>query len=148
MVDGFQLLHAIYAVEDFLQNLAKRGCNFDIIFFETLKETCVPGEVKSENGYKYLLTRKILILHLARLASNNQVLEFDSFDSEACQTYFTKNAVHFVFCNEGEGDDEGPLVVQLCLLIRKLINHGTNVAIINSTTWKSSKVCVIVPPHV
>lgn len=32
--DGFQLLHAIYAVERFLENLVKRHCNFHIAFFE------------------------------------------------------------------------------------------------------------------
>lgn len=32
--DGFQLLHAVYAVECFLANLKKRKCNFHLIFFE------------------------------------------------------------------------------------------------------------------
>lgn len=32
--DGFQLLHAVYVVERFLENLVKRHCNFHIAFFE------------------------------------------------------------------------------------------------------------------
>ncbi|KAH8807909.1 hypothetical protein F5884DRAFT_821438 [Xylogone sp. PMI_703] len=32
--DGFQILHAVYLVERFLDNLVKRHCNFEIAFFE------------------------------------------------------------------------------------------------------------------
>ena len=32
--DGFQLLHAVYVVERFLENLVKRHCQFHIAFFE------------------------------------------------------------------------------------------------------------------
>ncbi|CAM1501134.1 Fc.00g102960.m01.CDS01 [Cosmosporella sp. VM-42] len=140
--DGFQLLHAVYAVEEFLENLRKRGCNFDVVFFNDLKDACVPAGVREEDAYKYYLTRTILIQHLARANLDSEILEFDSFESNGFAEYLSSHAIHFVFCNEGEGDDEGPQIVQLRHLIRKFFSRGTNVAIINSTVWKSSRVFV------
>ena len=45
VIDGFQLLHAVYIVETFLGNLIKRGCNFHLVFFEGMQLacTCSPG---------------------------------------------------------------------------------------------------------
>lgn len=40
-LDGFQLLHAVYVVERFLENLVKRKCNFHIVFFESELLTCI-----------------------------------------------------------------------------------------------------------
>jgi hypothetical protein len=34
LLGGFQLLHAVYVVERFLENLVKRHCQFHIAFFE------------------------------------------------------------------------------------------------------------------
>jgi len=34
--DGFQLLHAAYEVERFLESLVRRLCNFHIVFFDSL----------------------------------------------------------------------------------------------------------------
>ena len=36
MTDGFQLLHAVYTVEAFLETLVRRLCNFHIVFFSGL----------------------------------------------------------------------------------------------------------------
>ncbi|KAK1910608.1 hypothetical protein P3342_008487 [Pyrenophora teres f. teres] len=40
---GFQLLHAAYAVEKFLQGLVSRGCNFHIAFRRTPRSLHTPG---------------------------------------------------------------------------------------------------------
>lgn len=42
---GFQLLHAVYAVECFLANLRKRKCNFHLVFFEGT--ICAPLDLDS-----------------------------------------------------------------------------------------------------
>jgi hypothetical protein len=39
---GFQLLHAVYVVERFLENLVKRHCQFHIAFFEGIPESNLP----------------------------------------------------------------------------------------------------------
>lgn len=34
--EGFQLLHAVFVVEEFLQRLKRRRCNFALVFFDGL----------------------------------------------------------------------------------------------------------------
>ncbi|KAF4979437.1 hypothetical protein FZEAL_4361 [Fusarium zealandicum] len=137
---GFQLLHAIHAVEKFLSKLVERDCNFDIIFFRDLEHLCVPRGVSGENQIsKYLLARRILIEHLSRSDLGFQILEFDSFESDECQSYLASHAIHFMLCDDGasgEQDEE----VRLRHLIWQVMKSGKNVAVINSVAWKSSKI--------
>ncbi|KAF4466491.1 dead deah box helicase [Fusarium albosuccineum] len=134
---GFQLLHAIHAVEKFLSNLKKRDCNFDVVFFRDLGDVCVPPS--SKHPYKFNLTRRIFIQHLTRSVVGFKILEFDSFESDECKTYLASNAIHFVLCDEGGGASLEQ-TVRLRHVIWKVVNSGRNVAIINSIAWRSSKV--------
>ncbi|GKU11604.1 unnamed protein product, partial [Fusarium langsethiae] len=62
---GFQLLHAIHAVEKFLVDLKNGDCNFDIVFFRDFEDVCASqGSAGSNHPYKFKLTRRILIQHL------------------------------------------------------------------------------------
>ncbi|KAF3801193.1 putative helicase [Colletotrichum gloeosporioides] len=62
--DGFQLLHAVHAVETFLSKLQERGCNFHVLWFDSQEQLCVPHDVFEKNRHKYLLTRAVLMEHL------------------------------------------------------------------------------------
>ncbi|RSL77409.1 hypothetical protein CEP52_017720, partial [Fusarium oligoseptatum] len=85
---GFQLLHAIHAVEKFLSSLKKRDCSFDVVFFQDLEDICVPdGATGSNYASKYLLARRILIQHLSRSDIDIKVLELGSFESGECSDY-------------------------------------------------------------
>ena len=53
MADGFQLLHAVYAVEAFLETLVRRLCNFHIIFFSGLSQ-CYPLPMFMDYTYHIL----------------------------------------------------------------------------------------------
>ncbi len=66
-MDGFQLLHAIHAVETFLAKLRDRGCIFNILWFEKEADVCMPAEIRTENSRasKYRLTRAVLIQHFS-----------------------------------------------------------------------------------
>ncbi|KAH6899942.1 hypothetical protein B0T10DRAFT_570328 [Thelonectria olida] len=136
--DGFQLLHAVYAVEKFLSDLRMRGCRFDIFFLRNMAHVCAPHGTSSTNGYKYRLARTIILQHLARADISSNIREFDSFEGDEFEEYLSGRTCHFVLCHEGEGDG-GPGVVELRSLIWKLFNMGRQVAIINFTTWKISK---------
>ncbi|KAF7550986.1 hypothetical protein G7Z17_g5343 [Cylindrodendrum hubeiense] len=138
---GFQLLHAIYAVEKFLNDLQQRGCNFDIVFFRDLDGVCVPEGETAADAYKYHLTRAVLIQHLARSDTRAGIHEFDSFESEACNEYLSTHSLHFILCHEGD-KHEGSKTIQLRHLIWKFANSGMQVAIINSITWQTSKALV------
>lgn len=143
--DGFQLLHAVYAVEKFLSNLSKRGCNFDIVFFSDLKDLCVPEGCSASNAYKYQLTRSILIRHLSQHVPESsdsarpEVVEYESPEDPDFTEYLRTHAIHFFFCHEGEDSTKGDTTV-LRHLIHQLILWGKNVALINFVEWKSSKV--------
>ncbi|KAM0344559.1 hypothetical protein ACHAPU_007333 [Fusarium lateritium] len=138
--DGFQLLHAVHAVEKFLSELKRRDCVFDLIFFRDLHDTCVAKEVVgSTKAAKYYLTRRILIQHLSRSKLDFDILELDSFESEECNNYFSSHAVHFMLCDDGR-DSSPAQAVRLQHLIWKIVASGRHTAVINTIVWRSSKV--------
>ncbi|KAM5352390.1 hypothetical protein ACJ41O_005113 [Fusarium nematophilum] len=139
--EGFQLLHAIHAVEKFLSDLKKRDCNFEVIFFRDLENACVPEGVYWTREDKSHLTRRILIQHLTRSDLDFNVLEFDSFDSNDCRVYLATHPIHFMLCHEAEGG-WAKEAIPLRYLIWRLIDSGRSVGLINSIAWKSSKVFV------
>ena len=61
---GLQLLHAAYNVERFLHQLIKRKCNFQIVFFSSNRDLCVPPQADQANHCKYFLARAAIIRHL------------------------------------------------------------------------------------
>ncbi|KAG7134234.1 putative helicase like protein [Verticillium longisporum] len=156
--DGMQLLHAVYVVEKFLDELRQRGCNFDILFFNAHANTVLPESVAAENASmataKFALARTVLIEHLKRHARNGgnasdrrtNVTVFDDLDSEDFRRYRAENAVHFFLCNEGtsygENDESvgaGRTVV-LRHFIYRLVSEGYHVAVINDVQFMSSKI--------
>lgn len=138
IIGGFQLLHAVYAVENFLNDLQKRGCNFDIFFFRDLDDVCVPEGTAAADAYKYHLTRAILIQHLARSDIRSGVHEFDSFESDSFTEFLSTHSLQFILCHEGDGD-EGSRTVQLRHLIWKFASRGRHVGIFNFIAWETSK---------
>lgn len=122
----------------------KRGCNFDIVFFEELEQLCAPLSCTAENVYKYLLTREIVIRHLSRSMPEvspgvkPQVLRFDSLEDERFEAYLSNHAVHFFLCHEGDGSS-GVDDVALRHLISQILSKGRSVAIINHVDFMSSK---------
>ena len=47
-IGGFQLLHAVYEVEAFLQNLRQRRCNFHLVFFNSNERLCIPPNTSAK----------------------------------------------------------------------------------------------------
>ncbi|CAI6308174.1 unnamed protein product [Periconia digitata] len=103
---GFQLLHATWAVERFLQDLIKRRCQFHIAFFDQYRELCVPSFVSDEgNKEKYLLARAAIIRHLrANLPSIHPEIDvkvFESVSSDAFANYLREVEFFFVLAHDG-----------------------------------------------
>ncbi|KAL2112537.1 hypothetical protein VUR80DRAFT_7275 [Thermomyces stellatus] len=94
--DGFQLLHTLHAVESFLHNLRRHRCRFHIVWFDDDEDICVPPSSEPE---PYLLTRAILLEHLARRseASGDGKLSFQLSDMSSAEyeQYLMDNAVFF-----------------------------------------------------
>jgi len=60
--DGFQLLHAVYVVERFLEALVRRLCNFHLVFFHDHEDLCIPPYNFPLKNF-YLLARLVIIRH-------------------------------------------------------------------------------------
>jgi ATP-dependent RNA helicase DDX60 len=115
---GFQLLHAIHAVESFLKKLQDRGLNFHVVWFRDQDALCVPRGATDVLSPKYLLIRAILMRHLNRQQSSQDAIapkdaetisfEFDGLDSPSFEHYLANNAVHCFMCLDAPAFGECP----------------------------------------
>ncbi|KAF6835307.1 dead deah box helicase [Colletotrichum plurivorum] len=114
---GFQLLHAVHAVETFLSRLKDRGCNFHLLWFDSQEELSVPYEVPEKYRHRYLLTRQVLIEHFRSLDLNGEPASdrpsgnsasaapmsfvFPSINSDQFGAYIEEHYLHFILCSRG-----------------------------------------------
>ncbi|KLU88174.1 DEAD/DEAH box helicase [Magnaporthiopsis poae ATCC 64411] len=145
---GFQLLHAIHAVEKFLSDLERCGCRFHIVWFSNQEQLCIPPQAPEADHAKYHLTRAILIEHLNRRAGRSSPktsFEFSSLSSFDFGRYLQENAVQCFVCSDGRpGPVETPKDEdrrQRCLAnIFRLNTHGYSIALLDGLIITSSKV--------
>ncbi|KAF2742177.1 P-loop containing nucleoside triphosphate hydrolase protein [Sporormia fimetaria CBS 119925] len=169
---GFQLLHAAYAVENFLRGLIVRRCNFHIAFFGTHRELCVPHWANGVRD-KYLLARAAIIRHLrVNLQAAHPEVEVHSFPSvrsPGFARYVESTDLYFIMCHDGatsdaqrrrnvlakrrgseaNGDEEDAEVDlrvkgMLRLLIYWFLDQGHNVALVNGLEFRDTKVVTTV----
>ena len=161
---GFQLLHAAYLVERYLHNLQRRGCLFDIVFFEENSRLCVPPSSKHES--KYLVARAAILHHLQIRASCTDIQIFQSPDDADFTQYLQDSACYFALCSDGanykyskqkslqlhghttqntEQDLSHDKKLKLRTTIYSLMNHkGLDVALLSGLAWQDSKVFAFV----
>ncbi|KAI1344818.1 hypothetical protein F5Y15DRAFT_6383 [Xylariaceae sp. FL0016] len=144
---GFQILHAIYAVEKFLQNLKSRGCNFQIVFFDNHQELCIPQGVSDNQKYKYRLSRMIVLQHLRQHVNGEEVgskvvSSFESYDSVEFTKYLDENSVMYILCHDGyqsSTESSGPMLPSLYMLYYYL-HSRLRVGLISTVEFSSSRV--------
>ncbi len=166
---GFQLLHAVYLVEKYLYNLLKRECNFDVIFFDNHKDTCVPLSAGPTNHSRCLLARTIIIKHLREAAQHTTAAfnYFQSLEDPAFAEYLHSSACYFALCSDGatykykksktlnlqshavsddiDNVDAKERRVELRSIIHLLLHKkGLDVALLNGLTLQDSKVFAFV----
>ncbi|KAI8953917.1 hypothetical protein F4801DRAFT_66209 [Xylaria longipes] len=148
---GFQLLHAIFAVESFLKNLQVRGCNFHIVFFDNQTELCAPPTAPESVRYKYQMTRAILIQHLRRSAirasgkdDTELVFSFPSIDGQHFHAYLSQHPATFLLCHDGHAasGQSAPKQAAFHYMIHQFLQLRHSVALIHGTEFKSSRVIV------
>ncbi|KAI0024132.1 hypothetical protein F4780DRAFT_725926 [Xylariomycetidae sp. FL0641] len=144
---GFQLVHAVYAVESFLENLKSRGCNFHVIFFQQHRELCIPKGATDSTRYKYELTRAIVREHLQRYSDAHvgdgfAVFCFESMFDQYFTAYLAQNAVLFLVCHDGyNGSDTLSDVPEIFLsMIHESLRLEYSVALLHSLEFSSSRV--------
>lgn len=170
---GFQLLHASYAVESFLQGLVARRCNFHIAFFDEHYQLCVPLGVTNDNRAKYLLARAAIIRHLRvnlkSIYSSIEVHVFPSLRSASFAKYIEATDLYFIMTHDGASssvlrkrnilsrhldaiEDEDREVKQNALMMKTMFRHlihwflsqGYNAALVNGLEWRDTKVMTTV----
>jgi ATP-dependent RNA helicase DDX60 len=164
---GFQLLHAIYLVEQYLYNLKRRHCTFDIVFFDDNSNLCIP-QGKTSDASKYLLARQVVIKHFQGHADAVEVYVFTNSDDIRFAEYLQDSAVYFAICSDGASykhSKQKTLNLQSHAIatgfrgstlsinnlgklrsnIHKLMSsHALDVALLNGLLWQDSKVFAFV----
>lgn len=160
---GAQLLHAVYNVEHFLHQLAKRKCNFDLIFFNSNRNLCLPPLASTEVSSRYYLARSAIIRHLqanvAKVHPDIRINVFESWTSSGFIKYLESTSPYFLMAHDGaravdrksrttEDDIEPPSPkshrVALRQMILSFIGRGFNVALVNGLEWRDTKVMTMV----
>ncbi|KAE8449822.1 hypothetical protein EG329_007299 [Mollisiaceae sp. DMI_Dod_QoI] len=167
---GFQLLHAIYVAERFLENLIKRHCQFHIAFFDENAQLCVPIGKSEAQRTRYLLARAVikrhLMLHLSGSHPSVVVKNFPSLNGPEFQEYLHETPIHFVMTHDGSGQESTFTVEQAegeeAITIREMKEdekyskklfrgmiwwfntHKLNAALINQIEFRDSKVFTMI----
>ncbi|KAI6363411.1 hypothetical protein MCOR25_005904 [Pyricularia grisea] len=151
--EGFQLLHAVYAVEKFLTELDQRHCHFQVIWLESHERLCIPPNTPKEHHIKYLLTRRILIEHLNRgLGARRPRCSylFDNLDDQNFINHLKSNPILFFICSDGRQnlivpEPNADQNISLCLhLIYHLNCRGYSIALIDDVDISNAKVAATV----
>lgn len=138
-------------METFLDNLARRGCRFHIIWFDDNEELCVPPLATEPE--LYLLTRAVLIKHLARhdaiSGSGKLSFQFPGAESTEYEQYLKDNALFFFLYLDGRAcfeSEDGRQAAQYLDPVYKLGLLGYSVAFLDTLEFASSKVRNITDP--
>lgn len=165
VADGFQLLHAVYAVEKFLAGLLQRNCNFHLVFVVRHSRLCLPPRAGSANHAKYLLAREAVIQHLQDhlpdVHPSVKISTFESLDCNEFRLYLQSSGMYFMMMHDGahthgrvahrnaatpdqecykDSSDLSYNKVIFRAMIMFSIRTGYNVALINSLSWMDTKV--------
>lgn len=151
--EGYQLLHAVYAVERFLHSLVQRKCNFHLAFFDSHERLCIPPGTPDAKAHLYLFARSVTIRHLkAHLPCSHPSISLQIFDSVydvQFDAYLDTSGAYFFLCHDGASSviehrlqkkHAFSTKVLYRSLIYSLMKRGYNVALINGLEWMDTKV--------
>ncbi|KAK7432918.1 hypothetical protein QQZ08_000389 [Neonectria magnoliae] len=78
---GFQLLHAVYAIQNLLSDLLVRKCRFHVIGFDHNELLCIPAAAHDDDAPKDRLARAVIMHHFSANSPHNCGFELHRFDS-------------------------------------------------------------------
>ncbi|KAK1460112.1 DEAD/DEAH box helicase [Colletotrichum melonis] len=154
---GFQLLHAVHAIEVFLAKLKERGCNFHVLWFDSHRDLATPPDSPENQSYKYLLTRAVIIEHL-RCPETHPKMSFDdrginspmsfvfpSIMSPEFAEYTNQHRFHFIMMSQGRSSDLNTTKEGEFLNIMYLFGlRGYSLAFIDDIEFRSSKAYTLI----
>lgn len=153
---GFQILHAVYLVERFLQAMLTRRCNFHLAFFDDHKLLCVPNRCTEDIKNRFLLCRAIIIRHFFDRMTEQypgvKILKFASITDNLFETYMDTAGLHFVMLNDGALASNLQVVdgaqrfdkESLRSIIAWFNNKHLNVALVNRIEIRDTKVFTMI----
>ncbi|KAH7332992.1 hypothetical protein B0J17DRAFT_771475 [Rhizoctonia solani] len=120
---NFQVLHAIYRLEQEILQLKRRNCNFEIVFFESNKHsTILTGASKFIMSSRYL-AREIIKSHIRLLSQKTDVhnAQFEDLQDPRWHDYVREKQPMFALLRTGPSSEKdiigtNPAVVQSRLL--------------------------------
>ncbi|KAK6337775.1 hypothetical protein TWF696_001255 [Orbilia brochopaga] len=148
--DGPEVVHGVYAMEKFLADLKRRGCNFHVVFFEEHKFlTFNHATVAADRAWRFVLIREAFIRHLEQsLAADNPVKVhwFQSTADAAFDRYLADAKPYFCMAHDAVAGMEGQREQHLlqCGLLWKMMRGGLNVALLDRVEFRDSKVITLV----
>lgn len=153
--NGLQLLHAVYAVENFLSHLKRRKCVFKIVFFDANRDLCIPPGVLDGVDARYLLAREAIIrhlqAHLPKTKSNLSIFLFENHLDPQFLKFLQEQSPYFLMLHDGAFETPASTTVKDKTrqaeqrgIILSFIQQGFNIALINELTWRDSKVITVV----
>ena len=161
----------MFLVENFIHNLVRRKCNFDLVFFESNADLCVPPDTLPHNKSKYQLARRVIFAHLrAHLPTafpDTKIISFVSIQDATFKAYLDSQKPYFVMCHDGAGkaasvcldidsdnanatsaqsnDAELSRKTRLRTMIFDFLAQGYNAALVNGLDWVDTKVIWLSP---
>jgi hypothetical protein len=163
---GYQLLHATYAVEKFLQGLVSRCCNFHIAFFDEHQDLCIPQDASPALSEKYLLARAAIIRHLkvnlSDVLPEIKINTFTSTSSDAFAEYLRATDIYFVLCHDGASFNDSrkrateekdlqerheQYKASFRSFIYSMMQRGYSAALVNGLEWRDTQVVTTVLEH-
>ncbi|OHE94806.1 DEAD/DEAH box helicase [Colletotrichum orchidophilum] len=154
---GFQLLHAVHAIEVFLAKLKERGCYFHILWFNSHQDLTTPPDSPKKQSYKYLLTRAVAIEHLRSpelrpgTAPDDSGIKspmsfvFPSITSPEFLQYTNHHRFHFVMMSHGSSSNpDTTKEVEFLKIMYLFARRGYSLAFIDDIEFRSSKAYTLI----
>ena len=140
---GFQLLHAIYLVERYLQRLVERRCVFKVVFFDEHQCLALPARASASRRQAYLMAREVAIQHLTK-HTQVETARFAGLHDPRFEKYLTDNDVYCFLCHDGatETPQEHPHALHFLAMIRHLIGMRYSIALCHELDWKDTKIMI------
>lgn len=144
----------------------RRKCNFDVVFFESNADLCVPPTTCPKNKSKYHLARRVifahLYAHLPTASPDTKVFSFESIQDAAFKAYLKSQNPYFIMCHDGaahetlvsldigsdnanamnssSNEEEMARKTRLRTMIFDFLAQGYNAALVNGLDWVDTKV--------
>ncbi|SJK99648.1 uncharacterized protein ARMOST_02956 [Armillaria ostoyae] len=144
---GFQVLHAIYSLENTLKSFVSRKANVEVVFWRNnIHATITPGQAPFVHSSRYL-ARQILLKHLQQLSHIVPMHQFDDLRDNSWKKYEASRKPMFVLISDSVPDRDDPAddlhsgyIACQRNLIFEILSFGLPVALFNGLEFRDSKI--------